>query len=98
MKLIFLVLAIALILPFFRSTAEAETRYDSFVYDDRIKSSLFLTGEIRQGDSLSCVRRCAIMKKSPLSSWVRLVGTSTKGCKWGRFCGIRVYRLMFLSV
>ena len=37
--------------PWICSTAAAETRYGSFVYDDRIATSLFLTGEISQGDS-----------------------------------------------
>lgn len=51
MKLMLLALAIGLILSFACLTAEAETRYGSFVYEGRVKNSLFLTGDIRQGDS-----------------------------------------------
>ena len=56
MKLILFFLAATLLLPFVSSPAEAETRYGSFVYDDRIKTSLFLTGEISQGDSFELRR------------------------------------------
>lgn len=48
MKLGISTLIVALMLPIF---AVAETRYGSFLHDDRLPSSLFLTGEIRQGDS-----------------------------------------------
>lgn len=51
MKRILLTAAWALMLLLSHAIAEAETLYGSFVYDDRIKNSLFLTGEIRQGDS-----------------------------------------------
>lgn len=51
MKSIPFVLVAALMLPLAPSSAAAETRYGSFVHDDRISHTLFLTGEIRQGDS-----------------------------------------------
>jgi|GEM_PF-2944413 len=48
MQLASLTLTLALMLP---TVALAETRYGSFLYDDGLPNSLFLTGEIRQGDS-----------------------------------------------
>jgi PAN domain len=48
MKLTALVLLSALAFP---QAADAETRYGSFLHEERMPKSLFLTGEIRQGDS-----------------------------------------------
>ena len=48
MKLATLVLALALTVP---AVCPAETRYGSFLYEERLSNGLFLTGEIQQGDS-----------------------------------------------
>jgi hypothetical protein len=53
MKISALVLSLSIMTP---ALGAAETRYGSFVYDDRLPSTLFLTGEIRQKDSFELRR------------------------------------------
>lgn len=48
MKSLLFVLCASLLLP---ALATAETRYGSFRFDDRAPNALFLTGEIKDGDS-----------------------------------------------
>lgn len=48
MKLSCLVFTLAHLFP---AACFAEMLYGSFLYDDRLQGVLFLTGEIRQGDS-----------------------------------------------
>ncbi len=87
MKLSILTVTLALAVPTF---AVAETRYGSFLHDDSLPNSLFLTGEINKATVSSCARRSA-NTRSGSSSWVRPAEISTKDCKWDRFCRTKIY-------